>query len=155
MHIIHWGRDYYQGRCHNRRALAAVVEHHELPFVLRHAHLRGGQVCGPSCPWLMVHAPAWSPRTNLLILFVRNLVRKNMFSKQGLHCDCVHSGAESTCRASWQPSQNAKQIFEQLKTDWAKKWMSTFCPFPHQHRHHKCLPHHHWPVPTKSQTKWS
>ena len=29
MHIIHWGRDYNQGRCHNRRALAAVVERHE------------------------------------------------------------------------------------------------------------------------------
>ena len=57
------------------------------------------QVCGPSCPWLMVHAPAWSPRTNLLILFVRNLVRKNMFSKQVLHCDCLHSGAGSTSRA--------------------------------------------------------
>ena len=38
--------------------------------------------------------------TNLLILFVRNLVRKNMFSKQVLHCDCFHSGAGSTSRAS-------------------------------------------------------
>ena len=38
VHIIHWGRDYYQGRCHCRRALAAVVERHELPSVLRHVH---------------------------------------------------------------------------------------------------------------------
>ena len=37
--------------------------------------------------------------TNLLIFFVRNLVRKNMFSKQVLHCDCLHSGAGSTSRA--------------------------------------------------------
>ena len=67
--------------------------------------------------------------TNLLIFFVRNLVRKNMFSKQVLHCDCFHSGAESTCRASWQPSQNAKQIFEQLKTDWAKNGCLRFVLF--------------------------
>ena len=50
MHIIHWGRDYNQGRCHNRRALAAVAERHELPSVLRHAHLRGGAGMRPFLP---------------------------------------------------------------------------------------------------------
>ena len=58
---------------------------------------------------------------NKLVDIVRNLVRKNMFSKQVLHCDCFHSGTESTCRAPWQPSQNAKQIFEQLKNGLSKK----------------------------------